>query len=157
MVNSRIYPRYRCGGRFYGRRVNCEGVPLLTAWAIDQMLRDPRNVPHLLIWRARRDGTIQEAVRLAPCAAPDLRAPLDWAGVIEIKRQDGTGNFIRTLSRHLRQGGGFRLLICPTCHKPRRALYGWQPGGPYTTSVVRSRWQCRVVLDYAMRLRAEPC
>lgn len=146
MVNARAYPpypQYRCGGRFYGRRVNCEWVPQLPGWVVDKLLRTPRNSRHLLLWRSRSDETIQEAVCLAHYEVTGRR-PLDWTGAVEIRGQDGTGNIIRTLSRALRQGGGFRLLVCPVCNTPRRALYGWEPGGQYTTSAVRSGWQCRV-------------
>jgi hypothetical protein len=47
---------------------------------------------------------------------------------------------MRTLPRNR---GRVRLLICPYCSIPRRGLYGWEPGGRFTDSVVRSTWGCR--------------
>jgi hypothetical protein len=71
-------------------------------------------------------------------------AGLDWNGSFEIERYDGTRNFIRTLLRPLpRNGGRVRLLICPYCNIPRLGLYGWEPGGRFTTSAARSTWGCR--------------
>jgi hypothetical protein len=136
--------KYRCGGRFYGRRVNCEQVPLLPAEAVAWMLNDPRKIPYLLVWKSRSDGTVQEAVRIAPHKEIEGLGGLDWMGAVEIKRHDGTRNFIRTALRPLpRNGGRVRLLICPYCQIPRRGLYGWEPGGRFTTSVVPSTWGCR--------------
>jgi hypothetical protein len=130
-----MYARTRCGGRFFGRRVNCEQVPLLPAWAVAQVLDDPQKIPHLLVWESRSDDTVWETVHVA------LHSE---AGAVEIRRQNGTSNFIRTISRPLpRNGGSARLLICPYCQIPRRGLYGWELGGPNTTSVTRSNWRCR--------------
>jgi hypothetical protein len=42
-----------------------------------------------------------------------------------------------------RNRGRVRLLICPYCSIPRRGLYGWEPGGRFTDSVLRSTWGCR--------------
>jgi hypothetical protein len=144
MVSGPTYPRYRCGGRFFGRRVNCEQVPLLPAWSVAWMLDDPRRIPYLLVWRSRSDGTVQEAVRIAPYSEPGNAFVLDWTGWVEIKRFDQTRTFIRTLLRPLPRGGNFRLFVCPDCTIPRRALYGWEPGGRFTTSAQRSPWRCRV-------------
>ncbi len=144
MVRGGLYPQYRCGGRFYGRRVNCEHVPLLPAKIVGQMLDDPRQIPYLLIWRSRSDGTVQEAVRISAHIEPPVPFPPDWTGVVEVKRHDGTRYFIRTALRSLpRNGGRVRLWLCPYCQKPRRALYGWEPGGDYTSSARRCIWQCR--------------
>jgi hypothetical protein len=141
---ERTYPRYRCGGRFFGRRVNCEQVPLLPAWSVARMLDDPRKIPYLLVWKSRSDGTVQEAARIAPHKEIEGLGGLDWIGAVEIKRHDGTRNFIRTVLRPLpRNGGRVRLLICPYCQIPRRGLHGWEPGGRFTTSVVPSTWGCR--------------
>ena len=41
----------RRDGRFFGRRVNCEYVPLLPAWAVGLFMDDPRKTPYLLVWR----------------------------------------------------------------------------------------------------------
>ena len=153
MVSSgRTYPKYRCEGRFYGRRVNCEYVPLLPAGAVARMLDDPRKIPYLLVWKSRSDGTFQEAARITPHSETPHLGGLDWAGAFEIERHDGTRNFIRTLLRPLpRNGGRVRLLICPYCQVPRRGLYGWEPGGRFTNSAQTSPWQCRIcaALRYA--------
>jgi len=145
MVNDGVlYAKNRRDGRFFGRRVNCEQVPSLPAGVVARMLSDPRKIPYLLVWRSRQDGTVQEAARIAPHYEIPGLGGLDWTGAFEIKRHDGTRNFIRTLLRPLpRNGGRARLLICPYCSIPRRALYGWEPGGRYTSSVVRSTWGCR--------------
>ncbi|HET8922740.1 MAG TPA: hypothetical protein VFN26_07045, partial [Candidatus Acidoferrum sp.] len=137
MVYDRVYPRYRCDGRFFGRRVNCEHVPLLPAWVVGRVLNDPRGIPYLLVWRSRDDGTLQEAVRVASYSETENSFALDWTGWVEIKRSDGTRRLVRTVTRPLLRGGTVRLLVCPDCTIPRRALYGWMPGGEYTTSAQR--------------------
>jgi hypothetical protein len=125
----------RYEGRFFGRRINCEQVPLLPAWVVAQVLDDPKKIRYLLVWKSRSDNTVQEAVHIAPCSE---------IGVVEIRRQDGATNLIRTASRPLpRNGGSARLLICPRCEIPRRGLYGWEPGGRFTSSAVSSNWGCR--------------
>jgi hypothetical protein len=130
--------RLRNGGRFFGRRVNCEYVPLLPAWAVAQVLDDPHKTPYFLVWKSRSlhsVDSVEEAVHVVPHSE---------SGLVEIRRQDGTSNLIRAVSRPLpRNGGSARLLICPYCQIPRRGLYGWEPGGRCTTSVVRSNWKCR--------------
>lgn len=142
--NGRVYPKYRRGGRFFGRRVNCEQVPLLPAWVLGRVLTDPRSIPYLLVWRSRSEGTVQEAVRVAVYSEPPGPYPLDWTGWVEVKRTDMTRTLIRTVSRSLpRNSATIRLALCPDCGSGRRALYAWEPGGEYTTSVVRSRWKCR--------------
>lgn len=144
---GKMYPSYRCGGRFYGRRVNCEQVPLLPGWIVGRVLDDPRRIPYLLAWRSRSDYTVQEAVRISPYS--ELPGPflLDWTGCVEIKRYDKTRTLVRTVLRSVaRKGAKCRLLVCPGCQMPRRALYGWRPGGQYTTSVITSQWECRTCL-----------
>jgi hypothetical protein len=132
----------RHGGRFFGRRVNCEGIPLLPAWAVAWMLDDPRKIPYLLIWKSEYDGAIKEAVRIAREISHG--PPFDLTGWIQIKRHDGTSSFVRPVLCPLpRNGGSVRLLTCPCCLTPRRALYGWRPGGQYTSSAVTCSWQCR--------------
>lgn len=144
MSKGRTYPRYRCGGRFFGRRVNCEQVPLLPAWAVRPVLDDPRKIPNLFVWKSHSDGIVQEAVRIASNKEIEGLGGLDWTSAVEVKRHDGTRNFIRTLLRPLpRNGGRVRLLICPYCNIARQALYGWEPGGRYTTSAQRCPWRCR--------------
>src|ERR1700674_5737021 len=101
MVEAGTYARTRYGGRFFGRRVNCEQVPLLPAWAVAQVLDDPQKVPYLLVWKSS-DDTVQEAVHVAPHREP---------GLVEIRRHDGTNNLIRAISRQLpRNGGSARVL-----------------------------------------------
>jgi hypothetical protein len=123
-------------GRFFGRRVNCEQVPLLPAWAVAEVLDDPKKITYLMVWKSPADNTVQEAVHVAPHSE---------TGVVEIRRQDGTSDFIRTVSRPLpRNGGKARFLICPCCQIPRRGLYGWEPRGRFTCSTVQTNWRCRV-------------
>lgn len=125
----------RCGGRFFGRRVNCEQVPLLPAWAVSIVLDDPRKIPYVLVWESGSDDTVWESVRITPQCE---------TGSVEIRRPDETINFIRAVSRPLPRNGGLAcLLICPACHNPRRGLYGWEPGGRFTCSTVQSNWKCR--------------
>lgn len=135
MVRRGTRAQQGADGRFYGRRVNCEQVPLLPAWAVARVLDDPQKVSYLFVWKSRSDDTVQEAVYVAPNSE---------SGAIEIRRQDGTSDFIRTVSRPLpRNGGSARLLVCPHCQIPRRGLYGWKPGGRFTSSAVSSNWRCR--------------
>jgi hypothetical protein len=142
--SGRTHPRYRYGGRFFGRRVNCEHVPMLPAQVVAGMLDDPRKIPYLLVWKSRSNGTAREAVRIAACNETNCPDALYWLAGVEIKGHDGTCNFISTMLRRLpRNGGSVRLLICPYCSIPRRGLYGWGPGGRFTNSVVRSTWGCR--------------
>jgi hypothetical protein len=139
-------PERGCGGRFFGRRVNCEGVPLLPAWAVRLVLDDPRKIPYLLVWKSRRDGEIKEAVRVIRLAPPPY---LPEADSVEVKRTDGSVTHLCVLKRPLpRNGGHDVLLACPRCCDPNRALYG---GGKYTWGAQRSQWQCRVCsgLSYA--------
>jgi hypothetical protein len=141
-------------GRFFGRRVNCEQVPLLPAWVVAQIFDDPEETPYVLVWRDSA-GTVQECVRITPhdsdvqVATNELRL---WGerdvetGEVEIQRYGGTADIIGTMLRPLpRNGGGVRLLICPGCLTPRRGLYGWEPDedGRFNTSVARANWRCR--------------
>lgn len=144
---GKMYPRYRCRGRFYGRRVNCEQVPLLPAWIVGRVLDDPRKIPYLLAWRSHSDYTVQEAVRVSPYSEPPGQFPSCWTGWVEIKRPDKTRQLVRSVLRPVaRNGAKERLLVCLCCQIPRRALYGWRPGGQYTTSAVTSQWECRTCL-----------
>jgi hypothetical protein len=136
-----VEQRKRRGGRFVGRRVNCEYVPLLPAGIVRFVLHDPREIPYLLVWQDEGDGQIKETVRVSRFSEP---WPCDWTGWVEIKRGDGTRTLVRTLERALpRNGGKTLLLACPDCAKLCRGIYGWVPGGQYTTSVYRSHWKCR--------------
>ena len=140
----------RCEGRFFGRRVNCEHVPSLPAWAVAWVLDDPRKIPYLLVWRSRSDGTARDAVRIASYSEPPGSLLIDWTGWVEVRRTDGTRSLIRTVTRMLpRNGGKTRLLICPYCNLPRRALYGREADhwGRYSTSARICSWQCRACAE----------
>ena len=128
-------------GQFAGSRVNCEMVPLLPAWVVRLVLDDPRKIPYLLAWRSSWDGEIKEAVRVIRLGPPPY---LPEGDSIEVKRPDGSVCHLRVLKRPLPRNSGHDILLaCPRCFSLRRALYGWVPGGQYTTSAQRSRWQCR--------------
>lgn len=148
---------FRHAQDFFGRRVNCEGVPILPARVVIRVLDDPRKIPYLLLWTSERDGEVKEAVRVeardnVPSRFPPF--PPHWTGIVEIKRPDEGRNFIRTMLRPLpRNGGRDRLLICPYCDRPRRALYGWEPGGEYTHSAQSCSWKCRACAE--LRYRSE--
>ena len=149
-----LYARTGNEGRFFGRRVNCEQVPLLSARAVAQVFDDREETPYLLVWKDSA-GTVRECVYLTPhdCDVPIATNELRlWAerdvesGEVEITRHNGTTDIIRTLLRPLpRNGGSVRLLICPECLTPRRGLYGWErdDDGRFNTSVARSNWRCR--------------
>jgi hypothetical protein len=107
MVERRSYvTRFRYSGRFFGRRVNCEQVPLLPARVVAWVLDDSRKIPYLLVWKSRSDGTVQETVSIAPHNEIERQGGLDCAGAVEIKRHKSIGNFIRTLFCPLPQNGG---------------------------------------------------
>jgi len=53
----------RSEGRFFGRRVNCEQVPVLPAWVVAQVFDDPEETPYLLVWKDSA-GTVQECVHI---------------------------------------------------------------------------------------------
>ena len=102
---------------------------------------DPRRIAYLLVWKSPRDGSIQEAVRVAR-TAPQTRLP--EAESIEIKRTDGSSVRVYLAWRKQPHGGRSLLLRCWLCQKPQRALYGFKVGsdGRYY-KVVRSDWECR--------------
>jgi hypothetical protein len=137
----KTYAQDRRGGRFFGRRVNCEGVPALPAIAVRRVLDDPRKIPYLLVWRSSRDGLIKEAVRIIRLGSPPY---LPEAASIKVKRTDGSVCHLRVLKRPLPRNAGYDVLLsCPHCCSLRRALYGWEAGGPYTNSAETSSWKCR--------------
>jgi hypothetical protein len=141
MVYGGIYAKYRSGGRFFGRRLNCESVPLLPAWVVRTVVIDPRKIPYLLVWKSPWDGEVKEAVRVVYLGPTPY---LSEADSIEVKRADGWAIHLRVFKRPLPRNGGRELLLaCPCCCSLRRALYGWQPGGEYMSSAQRSQWQCR--------------
>src|SRR5712692_3029600 len=149
--------------QFIGYRVNCESVPCLPAWAITDVLADPRRVPYLLVWVGRDSGEVRESVRVAAYSEPPRPIPLDWTGWVEVKRSDRAHSLVRTIERPLpRNGGKARFMVCPYCHRPRRALYGWEVDR-FSWRAREAPWQCRSCagLSYAsegggLRLRLPP-
>jgi hypothetical protein len=122
MVRGRLYPKYRRGGRFFGRRVNCEGIPLLPVRVVARMFDDPRKIPYLLVWRSERDGEVKEAVRISAHIDPFLPFPPDWTDVLEIKRPDGGAiSFPRfcALCRETAARLGSSFVPIAACHDAR--------------------------------------
>ena len=110
----------------------------LLAWVLD----DPRQVPYLMIWKEESSGKLIEATRVAAC--PEMDREISWAKCLEIKRTDGSKNWILTIERRLPLNGGkARLVICPRCQRPRRALYPWKLNPAKRHAVFTSTWQCR--------------
>jgi hypothetical protein len=113
---------------------------MLPALAVREVLDDPRKIPYLLVWK-NDAGEIKEAIRIIGLGPTTY---LPTSDSVEIKRTDGSVVHIRTIKWSLPRNGGYALLLaCPYCCSLRRALYGWEPGGPYTTSALRCGWQCR--------------
>ena len=142
MVNSQKCKVRGDHSRFDGYRVNCEVVPCLPARIVTICLADPRRIPYLLIWKHRRSGVLKEVIRLAP---PHPAFDSLEIGSVEVKRWDGIKVSIRVSQRSWGS-----LLICNSCQKPRRALYGWKTNeGPRNVS--QALWPCRVCagLSYA--------
>ena len=131
------------GQRFIGPRVNCEYVPCLPARALAWVLDDPRQVPYLMIWRDEGSDESIETVRVAAYKQSGAWET-DWAGCVEIKRTNGNRSWIRTIERTMpRNGGKARLVMCPRCQRPRRALYSWRLNPFKPNAVFVSAWQCR--------------
>jgi len=142
VTRGKTYALRRRGGRFFGRRVNCEYVPQLPAALVRRVLDDPRKIPYLLIWRSSRDGEIKEAVRVMRFTPPPQHPP--DSELIEVKRTDGSRVLLRYAWRRLPRGRGrVLLLMCWRCARLRRTLYGWEAAGQYTHSARTSDWQCR--------------
>ncbi len=81
---------------------------------------------------------------MAAYSEPPGPLRLDWTGWVEIKRSKETRSLIRTIERPLpRNGGKARFMVCPYCHRPRRALYGWEANRTRTHSAFVAPWQCR--------------
>jgi hypothetical protein len=147
--------RNKRGGRFFGRRVNLEYVPLLPAGAVRWVLDDPRKISYLLVWKSVRDGEVKDAIRVAQCGDPGpfygtcrglfrVRGTLRRCSWITAKRPDGRCDFFRAVWLPLpRNGAEDLLLVCLGCHTPRRYLYGWEAAGRYTNSAEVSHWMCR--------------
>jgi hypothetical protein len=131
----------RWEGRFLGPRVNCERVPALPACVVRLVLDDPRGISYLLIWKDPQNETVWDAVRIAKYSEPNA---LDWTGWVEIKRATGVRSLLHAIARPLpRNIGEHRLVVCPHCYKPKRALYGWEVNRARTHSVFIAQWQCR--------------
>lgn len=150
-----VAQRTRRSGRFFGRRVNLEYVPLLPAGAVRWVLLDPRKIPYLFVWRSERDGKPKDAVRVAACDDPGpfygtsresfpIRGAFHPCSWIAVKRHDGRCDILRGVWLPLpRNGARELLLLCYACGNPRRYLYGWEASGRYTSSVEASHWRCR--------------
>jgi hypothetical protein len=79
---------------------------------------------------------------------PPVIGIYDWTGWVEVRRPDGTRSLIRTATRILpRNGGKTRLLICPYCNLPRRALYGREVDHWGRRSTKTCSWQCRACTE----------
>ena len=131
------------GGRFLGPRVNCENAPCLPAEALAWVLDDPRKLPYLLIWKEESSGKLIEPARVAACSEMDRERAR--AKCLEIKRADGSKNWMLTIERPLpRNGGKARLIICPRCQRLRLALYPWKLNPSKPRAVFISTWQCRL-------------
>src|SRR5947209_6051748 len=138
-----VQQRNRRGGRFFGRRVNLEYVPLLPAGAVRLVLLDPRNIPYLFAWRSKRDGEAKDAIRVARCGDPGpfygtcrdhfwFRGTFRHCSWITAKRTDGRCDILRAVWLPLpRNGAEDLLLLCFACNTPRRYLYGWEAAGAY--------------------------
>jgi hypothetical protein len=126
--------------RFIGlwARLNCENMPVISAWLVRSNLSDPRRIPYLLVWKdERHDGEIKEAVRLAHVGFSDL---------VELKRTDGSASVLRIVWRMLpRNGGRALLLVCSYCNTPRRHVYGWEwdSFSGWSNRVRNVSWRCR--------------
>jgi hypothetical protein len=132
-------------GRYVGPRVNCEYVPCLPAGALSWVLDDPRQVPYLMVWRDEDSGRILLASRVtAYTGMNDQELEVDGGRLVEIKGTDGRPNWILTIERPLpRNEGKARILVCPRCQRPRRALYPWKLNPARPHAVFTSTWQCR--------------
>lgn len=141
MVEQERGPSRGWGGRYVGARVNCESVPCLPAAAVAWILNDPRQAPHLLIWKDPRTDEVMEVVRIAVC---DFPIPVAHAGSVDVRRTNGSRSFIRTVEHRMpRNGGRGRLVICPLCQTPRRALYAWKVNRARSHALFIAHWQCR--------------
>src|SRR6185369_7746870 len=127
-----IRQRMRRGGRFFGRRVNLEYVPLLPAVVVRRALLDPRKVPYLLVWRSERDGEAKDAIRVAQCSDPGpfygtcreffaVRGAFRRCSWITAKRPDGRCDILRGVWLPLpKNGAEDLLLLCFACNALRR-------------------------------------
>ena len=131
----------RCGGRFYGFRINCEQVPILPAWAVKWVWDDPRRIPYLLAWKSNRDGDVKVAVRVARFVP---KTNLPEAHSVEVRRADGSAVPISLEWQWQPHGGRSLLLRCWRCDRPCRGLYGAKVGDDGRYYVARrANWECR--------------
>jgi hypothetical protein len=150
-----IPQRIRRRGRFFGRRVNLERVPLLPAGAVRWVLLDPRKLAYLFLWLSEQDSSAKDAVRVSQCDDPgpfygtcrtvfSIRGELHPCSWITVKRHNGRSDTLRAVWMPLpRHGAKELLLMCYGCSTPRRYLYGWEAAGRYTCSAEYSHWMCR--------------
>jgi len=127
-----------------GPRVNCEPLPCLPAMAVEWVLKDPRQLAYLMVWENEDSNEVILAARVAPYSPP-AELGQNFEGYVEIRRHDGTRNYIHTIERLMpRNGGRARLLVCTRCQRPRRTLYPWtlNPARPCAVFIA-STWQCR--------------
>jgi hypothetical protein len=62
----------------------------------------PRKIPYLFVWKRPEDSSVREVVRVSTYSEPPRESPVNWTGCVEIKRHDGTRDFIRTLLKNFR-------------------------------------------------------
>lgn len=162
----------RYGGRFYGFRVDCEGVPRLPSAAVRWALDDPRQRPYFFLWRDWRaddrqrihPSEIREVIVVARYTPKDtllhgyrcvesIPPGDEWASVTALDEEPGYVRALRVIRVPLpRHGGQDVLLLCPFCRGPRRYLYAWEVVGPH---VVRRPWKCRHCASLRYRSEGE--
>jgi hypothetical protein len=120
-------------GRFYGSRLDLEFVPRLPAVAVRAALEDPLRRSYLFVWKleGRPIGGAKEVVDAVRVAVADWPcAPWPAGPFADIQRRGDLRNpsgFVRTVFRRMPRGTGVALLlVCRTCDRPRRFLYGGQ-------------------------------
>ena len=106
----------------------------------DALLRDVRHALRGPRGLGQRDGADLEGL--------PWRLPTTDRGVCahrgRSEKVSGERTLVSTVLHALpRNGGKVRLLVCPFCQLLRKALYGWEAGGQFTTSARRSDWTCR--------------
>src|SRR5215831_9775117 len=132
--------KQRRGGRFCGCRINCETIPALPVSIVQQVLAAFDDETHLLIWRNKWDGQVEEVATINRGVVPRC---FSGAEAVEVRRPNSISDlyvFRRPLPRN---GGNDTFLECPVCNNLRRALYGWASAGGTTRTVYRSEWRCR--------------
>ena len=122
--------------RFVGDlRINLETVPRLSATTVRRVLDNP--ALRVLVWWSGT-GEIEEAASIEVNTGRPLEVIL---ARLVVGKPQGDYYFLRGVLRPLpRNGARDFLLLCSTCQKPRRHLYGWRVFG---SSLVLGRWECR--------------